>query len=302
MEPLNQKSENEQGTPGPSPMPTLTPHSGGGAKPVLIIGILVLLIGGGIWAISSMEKDVDPTTKKEEVEKPKVKPKPKPREKVETTRRPSKTEMTVLNAENRDEFSENVGKWVLLEGKVRLGNEDGLIEFESPAGVSAQLVRGTAKHLTGENVQLISWMISEEKGQVDGVFDITMVEAGDLLPDKDFYTGEDWLKLVSLRNETVAFDGKLKEVKVSDDDKNFYLVFENKDHEYYGRAEVKTLEARKVTKETLEELVGKTIRLKGEVVYEKKGMRKLKEGEEEKDQQDRIYFDFRDEDAYDILD
>ena len=284
--------ENDHSPSSPPSVPSLATSPGGGPKPFIIIGILVVLIGLGIWGAGLMteEKPEEADVLPEEVDEPKSKPKPKPRPKVETTSRPIKSEMAVLTDENREKFSENTGKWVSLEGTVKAGNEEGLIEFESPAGVTAQLVRGTAARLTGEYVKLIAWMISEEKAQVDGVFDITVVETGELLPEKDIYTKDDQVKLISLRHTKATFEGKVLEVRASEDDKSLYLVFEGDDFEFYGRGKVKSLKARKVTRKTLEKLVGKTVRLKGELIYEKT--------EEEK----RLYIDFHDEDAYVIMD
>ncbi|MGB1888440.1 MAG: hypothetical protein ACPHOK_02450, partial [Akkermansiaceae bacterium] len=108
------------------------------------------------------------------VEAPKLKPRPKPREKEKTTERPDReTEMVELSTENRDDFPDNIGKWVRLQGKVETGNEEGVLEFEEPAGMRGQLVRGSASHLSDQIVKVIGWMVSEEKIQIEGIFEIT---------------------------------------------------------------------------------------------------------------------------------
>lgn len=285
---------NTPNTPGPGtpPLPSLSQPLGGGMKPLIIMGILAVLIGGGIWALSAMgDRDTGGDEKVEKEDEVKPTPKPKPRKKVKTTSRPPKSEMATLTSEDPDEFAKNVGKWVILQGKVSEGNDDGLIVFESPAWVTAQLVRGSASNLTGESVRIICWMVSEKKAQVDGKFDIAFLEAGDLLPDQDYYTSADYEKLVSLRNKKATFEGRVSKVRLSEDQKHFILEFEGGDHDFLGRGIVKDLKARDVDLEGLKGLEGKVVRLTGKIIYEKDGEKK-----------DRLFFEFRDEHAYTQVD
>lgn len=274
------------------PVQSLAPPPGGNKKPLVIIGILVLLIGGGLFLASTMGgNDEGEVAEKKQEEPPKPKPRPKPRKKVETTERPDReTDMAELSSKNRSDFADNVGKWVRLQGKVRTGGEDGVLEFEEPAGVTGQLVRGSAAHLSGQIIEVIGWMVSEEKIQVEGIFEITTINPVDLLPKKDVYTIADAEQLISLRNTRATFKGKVKSVRVSGDKKNLYLIFEGESHEFFGSGDIKKLKEVEVTEESLKELIGKTLKLKGKLAYKK---------QEEKD---RILINFNDKDAYEVVD
>ena len=231
------------------------------------------------------------STGETKVEAPKLKPRPKPRKKEKTTERPDReTEMVELSLENRSDFSDNIGKWVRLQGKVETGNEEGVLEFEEPAGMRGQLVRGSASHLSGQIVKVIGWMVSEEKIQIEGIFEITTVDPVDLLPKKDVYTTADAKQLIALRNTRASFKGKVKNVRVSADEKNLYLVFEGESHEFIGSGDIKKLKEVEVTEEILKELIGKTIKLKGKLGYKKQ------------EKKDRIFINFNDKDAYEAVD
>lgn len=275
------------------PVVSLPPQTGGAAKPLIIVGALLVLIGAGIWGLSAMggkkENEGAPRAGVEK-DKPKAKPKPKPRENAKTASRPEKSKMANLTAENLDQFAENVGKWVWLNGKVKSGNEDGLIQFEAPEGMTAQLARGSASHLTGKHLKVIAWMISERKAQVDGTFDITVLEAGDLLPDKSVYTKDDVEKLISLRNSKATFEGKVVDIRSDKEEKILVIVFEGDNPEFVAEGKEKDLKARKIDEDELKKLIGKTVRLTGTVSHKK---------EEEKD---RISFKFRDEEDYRTVD
>lgn len=266
------------------------PPPGGGAKPWIIMGILVVLIGGGLWLVMGMEKDKD-TTKDpvEEVAKKPKKEKAKPRKAEKTDERPSKKEMAELSVKNREDFKKNVGKWVRLQGEVRSGDKEGVLVFKSPAKMRAQLVKGSAEHLTGEIVKVIGWMLSEELVQIDGIFDITVVPAVDLLPKKDVYTTDDAEQLVALRNTHATFKGKVESVRVSGDKKNLYIIFEGSSHQFYGSGKISTLKKDEVTEESLKELVGKTLKLKGKLAYKKT------------DKYERILVNFTEKDAYEVM-
>lgn len=274
------------------PVTSLAPPPGGNKKALIIIGILVLLIGAGIFMASTMGGgSEEKSAEKEQTEKPKPKPRPKPRKKEKTTERPDReSDMTELSSKNRSDFEKNVGKWVRLQGTVRTGNEDGVLEFEEPAGITAQLVRGSAAHLSGQVVKIIGWMVSEDKIQVNGIFEITTIDPVDLLPKKDVYTIADAEQLAALRNTRATFKGKVKSVRVSGDKKNLYLVFEGESHEFFGSGDIKKLKEVEVTEETLKKLVGKTIKLKGKLGFKKQ------------EKKDSIFINFNDKDAYEVVD
>lgn len=252
----------------------------------------MLLIGGGIFVgsiIGGTEEEIN--TGEKEVEALKLKPRPKSRKKEKTTERPEReTEMAELSLENRGDFPDNIGNWVRLQGKVKIGNEDGVLEFEEPAGMSGQLVRGSATHLSGQIVKVIGWMVSEEKIQIEGIFEITTIDPVDLLPKKDVYTTADAKQLIALRNTRASFKGKVKNVRLSADEKNLYLVFEGESHEFIGSGDIKKLKEVEVTGEILKELIGKRIKLKGKLGYKKQ------------EKKDRIFINFSDKDAYEIVD
>ena len=274
------------------PVGSLASPPGGQKKPLILIGVLLLLIGGGIFVgsiIGGTEEEIN--TGEKEVEALKLKPRPKSRKKEKTTERPEReTEMAELSLENRGDFSDNIGKWVRLQGKVETGNEDGVLEFEEPAGMSGQLVRGSASHLSGQIVKVIGWMVSEEKIQIEGIFEITTIDPVDLLPKKDVYTTADAKQLIALRNTRASFKGKVKNVRLSADEKNLYLVFEGESHEFIGSGDIKKLKEVEVTGEILKELIGKRIKLKGKLGYKKQ------------EKKDRIFINFSDKDAYEIVD
>ncbi len=274
------------------PVGSLASPPGGQKKPLILIGVLLLLIGGGIFVgsiIGGTEEEIN--TGEKEVEALKLKPRPKSRKKEKTTERPEReTEMAELSLENRGDFPDNVGNWVRLQGKVKIGNEDGVLEFEEPAGMSGQLVRGSATHLSGQIVKVIGWMVSEEKIQIEGIFEITTIDPVDLLPKKDVYTTADAKQLIALRNTRASFKGKVKNVRLSADEKNLYLVFEGESHEFIGSGDIKKLKEVEVTGEILKELIGKRIKLKGKLGYKKQ------------EKKDRIFINFSDKDAYEIVD
>jgi hypothetical protein len=274
------------------PVGSLASPPGGQKNPLILIGVLLLLIGGGIFVgsiIGGTEEEIN--TGEKEVEALKLKPRPKSRKKEKTTERPEReTEMAELSLENRGDFPDNIGKWVRLQGKVKIGNEDGVLEFEEPAGMSGQLVRGSATHLSGQIVKVIGWMVSEEKIQIEGIFEITTIDPVDLLPKKDVYTTADAKQLIALRNTRASFKGKVKNVRLSADEKNLYLVFEGESHEFIGSGDIKKLKEVEVTGEILKELIGKRIKLKGKLGYKKQ------------EKKDRIFINFSDKDAYEIVD
>jgi len=187
-----EQNSGEQKPLGQAPLTSLAPPASGGKKPLIIIAILVAVIGLGLWALSGLKKDktVDQKGAGEKEEKV-VKKKPKLRKAEKTDERPMKKEMAELSKKNRDDFEENIGKWVRLEGLVETGDEEGVIIFKEPAKMRGQLVRGSAENLTGQIVRVIGWMLSDELIQVDGVFDIETVDPIDLLPKKKFYTVAD---------------------------------------------------------------------------------------------------------------
>jgi len=254
------------------------------------MGILVALIGFGLWAVTGMQGEEESQNEnEEEVAKEAPKKKAKPRKAEKTSERPMKKEMAQLSAKNRGEFEKNVGKWVRLQGEIRTGDEDGLIVFKDPAKMRARLVKGSAKHLSGKLVKMIGWMVSEELLQVDGVFEITVVDPIDLLPKKDVYTNEDGEQLVSLRNSKATFQGKVESFRISGDKKNYYLIFDGDSHEFYGSGDIKKLKGEKVTEEMLKKLVGKTIKLKGKLGYKKQ------------DKKDRVFINFDKQNQYEVL-
>jgi hypothetical protein len=82
----------------------------------------------------------------------------------------------------------------------------------------------------------------------------------------------------------------VKSVRVSGDKKNLYLVFEGESHEFFGSGDIKKLKEVEVTEETLKKLVGKTIKLKGKLGFKKQ------------EKKDRIFINFNDKDAYEVVD
>jgi hypothetical protein len=252
------------------PVTSLAPPPGGGKKPWVIMAVLAVLIGLGMWVMMGMgdkEDDSNEDPNEEKVAQKAPKKRAKPRKAEETTSRPLKKEMAELSVKNREKFAENVGKWVRLQGEVRTGDEEGLIVFKDPAKMRGQLVKGSAEHLTGKIVNVIGWMISEELIQIDGIFEITVIDPVDLLPKKDVYTTEDAAQLISLRNTKATFKGKVKKVRLSVDKKNLVMEFEGDSYEFIGTGNIKQLEKVEVTEETLKELIGKTIKLKGKLSY-----------------------------------
>jgi hypothetical protein len=156
--------------------------------------------------------------------------------------------------------------------------------------MSGQLVRGSAAHLSGQIVKVIGWMVSEERIQIEGIFEITTIDPVDLLPPKDIYTIADAEQLIALRNTRATFKGKVGNVRVSGDEKNLFLVFEGESHEFIGSGDINKLKEVEVTEDTLKKLIGKTIKLKGKLSYKKQ------------EKKDRIFINFNDKDAYEILD
>ncbi len=258
---------------------------------LIIIGVLVALIGGGIWLLSSMKGEAEAgVEQKKEQPKPKPKPRPKPRKAEKTEERPSsKKEMAELSSENRSDFEKNVGKWVRLQGEVETGDAEGVLIFKKPAKMKGQLVKGSAEHLTGQIIKVIGWMISEEKIQIDGIFDITTIDPMDLLPKKDVYTSEDAKQLVALRTTKATFKGKVKKIRLSKDEKSLCIVFECESHEILGVGKIDQLKKVEVTEETLKELVGKTVKLKGKLEYLKI------------DEKEQILINFKDKEDYEVV-
>jgi hypothetical protein len=272
------------------PVTSLAPPPGNGGKMLVIIGILTGLIGGGIWLLSSMKGEEDANAEVEKkVDTPKTKPRAKPRKAEKTTKRPMKKEMAELSSKNRSDFKKNVGKWVRLQGEIETGDVDGVLIFKEPAKMKGQLVKGSAEHLTGQVVKVIGWMISVEEIQINGIFEITTVDPIDLLPKKEVYTIEDAKQLVALRNTTATFKGKVKSVRVSGDKKNLYLIFEGESHEFFGSGTIDKLKKDEVTEETLKDLIGKTIKLKGKLAFKKQ------------DEKDRIFINFDDKEDYEVV-
>ena len=155
--------------------------------------------------------------------------------------------------------------------------------------MTGQLIKGSAEHITGKHVKVIGWMLTEKKIQIDGVFDVTFVNPVDLLPEKDVYTSADGEQLVSLRNKKATFQGKVKEVLISGDKKNIYVIFEGESHDFYGSGDIDKLKKDEVTEETLKELVGKTVKLKGKLGYSKK------------EDNERIYINFDEKEDYEVI-
>jgi hypothetical protein len=269
----------------------LAPTPRGGAKPWIIMSVLVGLIGLGLWLVTGMEKGEEEATKveKEETKVEKVAPRAKPRKAEKTTDRPLKSEMANLSSKNRGAYEKNVGKWVNLKGEIQIGNKDGVLIFKEPVKMRGQLVKGSAEHLTGELVKIVGWMVSEEKIQIDGIFDISVVDPIDLLPKKDVYTIADAEQLVSLRHTKATFEGKVQNVRVSDDEKKLHLIFEGGGYQVYGSGLIEKLKKEEVTEDTLKELIGKTIKLTGKLEY-----KKMPEAE-------RILINFEKKDSYEVV-
>ena len=82
----------------------------------------------------------------------------------------------------------------------------------------------------------------------------------------------------------------MKNVRVSGDEKNLFLVFEGESHEFIGSGDIKKLKEVEVTEEILNKLVGKKIKLKGKIGYKKQEKR------------DRVIINFNEKDAYEIVD
>jgi hypothetical protein len=276
--------------PTQAPMVSLAPPPGGGNKTWIIIVGLAVLLGLAMWGLMEMTKEDEFEEEPiEEVVTVVPKKRAKKREAAETAERPLKKEMAELSSKNRSKFEENVGKWVLMIGEVRSGNAEGVLEFKSPAGVTGQLVKGSAEHITGNHVKVIGWLLTEKTIQIDGVFDVTFVDPVDLLPKKDVYTSADGEQLVSLRNTKATFQGKVKQVRISEDMKNIYVIFEGESHEFYGSGKIDKLKKDEVTEESLKELVGKTVKLKGKLGYSKK------------DESERIYINFDKKENYEVV-
>lgn len=276
----------------PVPLTSLPPTTGGGSKPWIIMAILVGLISAGIWFLSSFSSSGDEEVSVEEAEKviaPKPKAKAKPRKAEKTSERPLKSEMAALSAKNRADFEKNVGKWVRLQAEVESGDVEGVLKFKEPAGMTGQLLKGAADHLNGKILKITGWLISKDQIQIDGVFDLTVVDPIDLLPKKDVYTIGDAAQLVALRTTRATFEGKVESVRVSKDEKSLYLIFEGDSHEFIGSGKIDKLKEVGVTEETLEELIGKTIRLKGKL------------GFKEQDKKDRIEINFNAKDDYEVV-
>ena len=72
--------------------------------------------------------------------------------------------------------------------------------------------------------------------------------------------------------------------------KNLYLVFEGESHEFIGSGDIEKLKEVQVTEEILKELIGKKIKLKGKLGYKKQ------------EKKDRIFINFNDKDAYEVVD
>ncbi|MFT6862802.1 MAG: hypothetical protein ACJAVK_001362, partial [Akkermansiaceae bacterium] len=83
--------------------------------------------------------------------------------------------------------------------------------------------------------------------------------------------------------------GKVKSVRVSGDKKNLYLIFEGESHEFFGSGTIDKLKKDEVTEETLKDLIGKTIKLKGKLAFKKQ------------DEKDRIFINFDDKEDYEVV-
>ena len=284
----------EQVPPPQAPLTSLAPPPGGGKKPLIIIGVLAVVVGLGLWALTSLGKDNDDAADKggadDQVEKKVVVKKSKPRKAEKTDDRPKKKEMATLSKKNRDDFEPNVGKWVLLEGEVRTGDEEGVIVFKDPVKMRGQLVRGSAENLTGQIVRVIGWMISDELIQIDGVFDVNVIDPIDLLPKKEFYTKADEAQLISLRGKKVTFEGAVKKINKAKDGKHLLIIFEGENEEIIGMGKTSTLKKDEITAEILTGLVGKTIKLKGKLAYKAS-----------EDGKKRLLIGFTEKNAYEVV-
>lgn len=274
MNPGPQQNQLPQAPQEQTSIVVVVPPSGGGAKPWIIMAILVVLVGLGLWAISAMggkDDEANNEIQKEKAEKPEKK-RAIPRVEEKTTPRPSKSEMANLSSKNPGAYERNVGKWVILKGEVGIGDKDGVVVFKEPNKMRGQLVKGSAEHLSGKLVKIIGWMVSKEKIQIEGIYDIEFIDPLDLLPKKDVYTMADAEQLVALRNSKAAFQGKVTEVRVSTDKKKRYVIFEAVDgYQFYGSGEIEKLDENDVTMEKLEKLVGKTVKIEGWLQYKNIG-------------------------------
>ncbi len=277
-----------QGT--PPPVTHLAPPPGGGAKPWIIMGVLGLLIAAGLLFIMGADEKEKTTEEGASALEKREKPKrAAPRKVAKTGERPMKKEMVQLSSKNRKDFQANIGKWVRLQGRVRSGNQDGLLEFAEPVKMRGQLAKGSAQHLSGQHVKVIGWLLTEELIQIDGIFDITTMEAVDLLAKKAVYTSADAEQLIALRHTNATFKGKVQKVRVSGSGKNLYLIFEGSGYQFYGSGNLATLGEEGVTEESLKKLIGKTVQVKGKLEYKEMGKNK------------RIQINFSAKSAFEVL-
>ena len=229
------------------------------------MAVLAVLIGLGVFVITSNKKEEPMAAPAPEPKKEEVAEVSQRREGEKTGERPLKKEMKVLSLEKKDDLGAQIGKWVIVEGRVEKGTKDGDLSFQNDSDLSAYLLRGGAGHLDGRFVRIIGWVLDEKTLQIDGLEDIEAVAEVDLLPKKDVYTEADYEQLNALRGTSVTFEGKVAQARKSGDGKSLYLVFESKNGEIYGTGEIEKLKKEGITEEVLNEMVGKKLRLKGKL-------------------------------------
>jgi hypothetical protein len=216
-------------------------------------------IGACLWAITDRKGSSDTPPVAGENTPPGPRPK-RPRLDISYSK---------LNATDAASLKSHVGKWVEVSGDISELNSNDLLIFNN-SSLRAALPpssRTTAKNTINNAVSIQGFLESPTLLDVQDQADIEIS-----YPLKEVYSAKDELQLRSMAGQSVTIESKILRYKPSASKKTFYLLFKNNRPEF--AIAIQTSKAEKtLNEEYLKSLVGKALRVNGQLKIEPRGDR-----------------------------
>ncbi|MGC6582778.1 MAG: hypothetical protein ACON4K_10720 [Akkermansiaceae bacterium] len=186
--------------------------------------------------------------------------------------RPPAGEMAEVSAEDSAAMKANVGKWVILTGRVvgTPSNGKWVFEEETEDGkeIIGKLGEGDMSDAIGFKITAVGFLVSEEEFAVVSQKDVEIDKEGGSFEFKEYYTIKNEKKIWELEGERLTLQGKVLRAEKSGSGSTFYLVF-TEERPYLAAAIGSDDEKYGVTFKYLESLEGKRIRVTGKAEAER---------------------------------
>ena len=272
--------------------------SGGSAKAIGVIVLLVSLVAGGLWWIKNQPPKADPQveTPLEETEKeviredtgkappkivtetpdttpPKIVSDPVPTPPTPADpERPSEGE--ILEVEDNDliALKKSVGTWVFVNTEVARMDGDQTIRLKEST-LKATLKHGSISLEPDTKVRLVGFLKSPTHLQVEDNTDVEIRKEVVILPPKEVYAIEDEQQLRGMVGQKVSVEGKILGFKTSLSKSTLYLLLNDTKPEFAFSIRSGFANSDELNQEYLESLVGKTVKVTGAVGVDNRGDR-----------------------------